>query len=67
MSEIYFQAGSNSIQYIKEYYGYDVYDFLGDVGGYLGLFLGWSLLGITVSIFDVIFAYFKDGIDIEQV
>ena len=57
MSEIYFQAGSNSISIRKEYYGYDFYDFLGDVGGYLGLFLGWSLLGITIHFFDVIFLY----------
>ena len=43
-----FYMGPKSSSYTKsvEYYSYDSNDLLGDVGGYLGLFLGWSLLSI---------------------
>ena len=53
LSEIYFQAASNTIEIRNEYYSYDIYDLLGDVGGYLGLFLGWSLLEISLKISNI--------------
>ena len=52
MSEVYFQ--SNEIkEVIKEYYTYEFSDLVGDVGGFLGLFLGWSLLGLSQGVFTV--------------
>merc|ERR1712223_1346910 len=52
MSEVYFQ--SNEIkEVIKEYYTYESSDLLGDFGGFLGLFLGWSLLGLSQGVFTV--------------
>ena len=57
ISEVYFQPGSNSVGIRKEYYAYDIFDVLGDVGGYLGLFLGWSLQDISINFFNLIFAY----------
>ena len=52
MSEVYFQ--SNGIKEVsKEYYTYESSDLLGDFGGYLGLFLGWSLLGLSQGVFTV--------------
>ena len=32
-----------------EYLSYDLQDLVGDVGGYLGLFLGWSLMSICAQ------------------
>ena len=52
MSEVYFQ--SNGIKEVsKEYYTYEFSDLVGDVGGFLGLFLGWSLLGLSQGVFNV--------------
>ena len=33
-----------------EYLTYDIGDMVGDVGGYLGLFLGWSILSMIGAI-----------------
>ena len=41
---------SSIVEYSQEYYSYDINDIIGDIGGYLGLFLGWSL----VSFFDAV-------------
>ena len=38
---------------------YDLNDLVGSVGGYLGLFLGWSLLGATVPFSFVVLNYLK--------
>merc|ERR1712061_542020 len=35
-----------SYQEVQEYIVYDIYSFIADVGGYLGLLLGYSLLSI---------------------
>ena len=35
---------------LREYLAYDLNDLVGSVGGYLGLFLGWSLLGLTIQV-----------------
>ena len=47
VSEVYIQSGSNKREEIVEYLSYDLGDIIGDLGGYLGLFLGWSLLSMT--------------------
>ena len=43
----------------REYLAYDLNDLVGSVGGYLGLFLGWSLLGLTVQLSVLILKYSK--------
>ena len=53
ISEVYIQAGSNAEDIKTEYYTYEVTDLLGDIGGYMGLFLGWSLLGIINKIINI--------------
>lgn len=53
ISEIYIQA-IKEIKLTNEYLSYDLSDLIGDVGGYLGLFLGWSLLGISVFVINVL-------------
>ena len=35
-----------STKFRTQYYSYDVRDLIGAVGGYFGLFLGWSFLSI---------------------
>ena len=35
---------SSIVEYTYEYFSYDWNDLIGDIGGYLGLFLGWSLI-----------------------
>ena len=35
---------------VTEYLSYDLGDVQGDLGGYLGLCLGWSLLSMTLNI-----------------
>ena len=35
---------SSIVEYSYEYFSYDWNDLIGDIGGYLGLFLGWSLI-----------------------
>ena len=44
---LYFEGGNYEVT--KEYYTYDENSFIADVGGYLGLCLGFSLL----SFFDM--------------
>ena len=53
ISEVYFQA-HKEVRLFNEYLSYDMSDLIGDVGGYLGLFLGWSLFGISVFIMNVV-------------
>ena len=50
ISEVYIEAAQGGLIETREYLTYDVTDIIGDVGGYLGLFLGWSLLGITIHL-----------------
>ena len=42
-----------------EYLAYDLNDLVGSVGGYLGLFLGWSLLGLTIQVSVFIWEFLK--------
>ena len=52
MSEVYIEAAGD-VEETREHLTYDYTDLIGDIGGYLGLFLGWSLLGLTVQLFSV--------------
>ena len=41
---VYIQPKSSLLEHSVEYLSYDPNDLTGDIGGYLGLFLGWSLV-----------------------
>ena len=43
-AEIYIQPKSSIIEYSVEYYTFDQSDLIANIGGNLGLFLGWSFL-----------------------
>ena len=53
VSEIHIEANQEGIVERREYLTYDVTDLIADLGGYLGLLLGWSLLGITFYFFNL--------------
>ena len=57
ISEIHIEADLGGILETREFLTYDVTDLIGDVGGYLGLLLGWSLLGITIYFSKLIFMF----------
>ena len=40
---------TSQVEVSEEYYAYDFTSFLGDMGGYIGLLLGWSILSIIES------------------
>ena len=41
-SSVFLQPRSAVVELSTEYYSYDINDLIADLGGYLGLFLGWS-------------------------
>ena len=43
-AEVYIQPKSSIVEFSTEYYTFDGNDLLGNIGGNLGLFLGWSFL-----------------------
>ena len=49
-SSFYLETSSSSFETSEEYFSYDEGDFVGDVGGSLGLFLGWSLLSLFEAV-----------------
>ena len=51
-SEVFIEA-FDDVEESTEYLAYDLNDLVGSVGGYLGLFLGWSLLGLSQGVFTV--------------
>ena len=57
-SELFIEA-EDDVEESREYLAYDLNDLVGSVGGYLGLFLGWSLLGLTVQLSVFILKYLK--------
>ena len=50
ISSFYLEPKSSSYEESAEYLSYDSAALIGDVGGYLGLFLGWSLFSIIVAV-----------------
>ena len=50
LTEVFLVAGSNTVREQREFYTYDSSDLTGDLGGYLGLFLGWSCSSIATNI-----------------
>ena len=60
-SEVFIEA-FDDVEESTEYLAYDLNDLVGSVGGYLGLFLGWSLLGLTVQFSTVVFNHFHSFI-----
>ena len=57
-SELFIEA-DDDVEEFREYLAYDLNDLVGSVGGYLGLFLGWSLLGLTIQVSVFILKYLK--------
>ena len=57
-SELFIEADAD-VEESREYLSYDLNDLVGSVGGYLGLFLGWSLLGLTIQVSVFIFKLFN--------
>ena len=49
-ASVFLQPRSAVVEHSTEYYSYDMTDLIGDVGGYLGLFLGWSVLTVLDSL-----------------
>ena len=49
-SSFYLEPHSASHEVSEEFLSYDVGALIGDVGGFLGLFLGWSLLSLFGSL-----------------
>ena len=47
MSAVFLQPRSSVLEYLEEYYNFDFQDLVSSIGGYLGLFLGWSVLSIV--------------------
>ena len=43
-ASVFLQPRSAVVEHSSEFYSYDINDLIGDVGGYLGLFLGWSVV-----------------------
>ena len=49
-SEVYVQPKSSFVEYSTEYLSFDQNDLISNLGGNLGLFLGWSLLTISEAL-----------------
>ena len=58
-SEVYVQPESSTIKKIHEIYSFDENSLVSSIGGYLGLFLGWSVLSLTEAITLMAFKCFK--------
>ena len=54
-AEVYVQPKSSITEYSVEYYTFDGSDLIGNIGGNLGLFLGWSLLTFVEALTFVLF------------
>ena len=56
-AEVYIQPKSSITEYSVEYYTFDRSDLIGNIGGNLGLFLGWSLLTFVEALTFVLFMF----------
>ena len=54
ISEVFLTMRGSTVEEITEYISYDVGDMFGDVGGYVGMLLVWSLLSIAYGFFGAI-------------
>ena len=52
-AEVFIQPKSSILEKTKEYYSFGINDLISNIGGNLGLFLGWSILTVvqTLSLF----------------
>ena len=52
-AEVFIQPKSSILEKTQEYYSFGINDLISNIGGTLGLFLGWSLLTVlqTLSFF----------------
>ena len=58
MSAVFLQPRSSVLEYLEEFYNFDFQDLVSSIGGYLGLFLGWSVLSI-VEMFGAVLLIFN--------
>ena len=57
ISEIFIQPKSSVVEYLEEYYNFDFQDLISSIGGYLGLFLGWSVLSLMEILGGLLFIF----------
>ena len=50
ISEVFVQPAADYIEEVIEYKTYDLANLIGDIGGYLGLLLGWSFLSVVLGV-----------------
>ena len=51
------QFSTTNIQFLEEYQVHDIYNFIGTVGGSLGLFIGFSYTRFIGNLVDYIFTF----------
>ena len=63
ISEVFINTNSAKEIQVIEFISYDLWNMIGDCGGYLGLFLGWSLLSILFYFQEKCFMIFLEEKD----
>ena len=57
ISEVFIQPKSSVVEYLEEYYNFDFQDLISSIGGYVGLFLGWSVLSLVEILGGLLFIF----------